>query len=209
MFPKTEPRAAFAHQGIPATARIYTVPRFADLVPLFETVVTLVIAGTAFSSWAWFRHRPRLSMACLVAAMVMGLATLQNGFLLFEAHRSIARLARVLDDELRPGEQILAEGKYENHASLDFYTGQRTRVYQGFDGDLLYGSRYPEAAGTFVPEPEFRQLWQGPGRVYLLTGEANRLGRLLALNPSTILMGRTGDNWLFANAPRTPGKSPP
>ena len=202
MFPHAGPSAE-PHDGILRTARVYVVPSFADLVPLFYTVVALIIAGTAASSWAWFSRRPRVAMACLLTGMVAGLGTLQNGFLLFEAHRSIARLARVLNEERRPGEPVLVEGKYENHASLDFYTRQRTRVYQGHDGDLVYGSRYPESKGTFLPEGEFRDLWRGKTRAYLLSGNAERLDALRELNPATAVLGRTGDNWLFANTPRT------
>jgi len=203
MFPKMEPSAELLQGAARSAARIYEVPTFGDLVPLFYAVVTLVIAGTAASSWAWFSRRPRIAMACLVAGMVLGLGTLQKGFVLFEAHRSIAKLARVLAGELQPGEQVLVEGKYENHASLDFYTGQRTRVYRGFDGDLVYGSRYPDSSGTFVPEDEFKRLWRGPARAYLLAGDGDRFGQLRALNPDTVLLGRTGDNWLYSNGPRS------
>jgi hypothetical protein len=202
MFPNLYPPAASVDDPMIAAAKIYVVPAFADLVPLFKVVVTLVVVGMALSAWAWHRRRPGLALLCLVGALGAGLAVLENGFQLFEPHRSIARLGRLLEGELRLGGQVLVEGRYENHASIDFYTGRSARVYRGSDGDLLYGSRYPEAGGTFVPQGEFERLWRGQARVFLLSDAPDCLTRLRALAPETLVLGRTGDNWLFANRAR-------
>src|ERR1019366_1380391 len=111
---------------------------------------------------------PGLALTCLVGAMGVGLTAIEDGLLLFEPIRSTVRLAGVLRDELRPGEQILVEGKYEHHAGIGFYTRQRVRIYRGSYGILMHGSRYADSAGTFVSEEEFARLWRGPGRAYLV-----------------------------------------
>jgi 4-amino-4-deoxy-L-arabinose transferase-like glycosyltransferase len=182
-----------------AAAKIYVVPAFADLVPLFKIVVALIVVGTGLSALAWFRHRPGLALACLVGALGVGFATVEKGFVLFSPYRSVAQLGSLLHNELQPGDQIIVDRNYEYHAAIDFYTGQRARVYRGAKGDLLYGSRYPEATGTFVSEEEFARLWRGPGRVFLLSDDPDCLSQLRALVPTTIVVGRTGSNWLFAN----------
>jgi hypothetical protein len=199
MFQSVDSSAQSAHDPMIAAAKIYLVPTFADLVPLFKIVVALIVVGTALSAWAWFRHRPGLALICLVGALGAGLATVEKGFVLFAPHRSVAQLGKLLKGELHPGEQILVEDNYEYHAAIDFYTGQRVRVYRGSRGDLLYGSHYPEAGGVFVSEKEFGQLWRGPGRVYLLSDAPDCLSRLRVLVPETMVLGRTGSNWLFAN----------
>jgi hypothetical protein len=168
LFPDAFPPRGSAAGGIPATARVYVEPGFARLVPLLETAVALVVAGTAVSAWASFRRRPGLALTCLVGAMGVGLTAIEGGLLLFEPIRSTVRLAGVLRDELRPGEQILVEGKYEHHAGIGFYTRQRVRIYRGSYGILMHGSRYADSAGTFVSEEEFARLWRGPGRAYLV-----------------------------------------
>lgn len=109
------------------------------------------------------------------------------------------RLADVILRELRPGDQIIIEGPYENFASANFYTGQRARVLHGLFGDLEFGSRYPEAQGTFLEEEEFAELWRGAGRVYLLSDSPSRIGKLQALGPAPVVLGRSGKNWLFSN----------
>jgi hypothetical protein len=126
---------------------------------------------------------------------------------LFSPYRSVDQLGSLLRSELHPGDQIIVDSNFEYHAGIDFYTGQRVRVYRGARGDLLFGcSHYPEAAGTFVSEEEFARLWRGPGRVFLLSDAPDMLPQLRALVPNTIVLGRTGSNWLFAN--RTETKPP-
>ena len=131
--------------------KIYEVPDFARLVPLFETVVGLIVAGTAVSAWAWFRRRPALALAGLALSMGAGLVTIEDGFRLFEPYRSVARLAAVLRAELRPGDQILVEGRYEQHAGLGFYTGERVRVYRGLAGSPRLRRQRRIRAGLSFP----------------------------------------------------------
>lgn len=203
MFQSQGSPAGSVSAPIIAAAKIYIVPAFADLVPLFKIVVALIVAGTGLSAWAWFCHRPGLALACLVGALGIGFATVEKGFVLFSPYRSVAQLGQLLHRELQPGDQILVDSNYEYHAAIDFYTGQRARVYRGAQGDLLYGSHYPEAARVFVSQEEFEQLWRGPGRVFLLSDAPDCLSQLQVLAPGTIVLGRTGGNWLFTNRTRT------
>jgi hypothetical protein len=191
-----------SHSAVLTTAKIYDVPGFARLVPLLETVVALIIAGTAVSAWAWFHHRSRLALACLVGAMGAGLITVERGFLLYAPYRSVAQLAGVLRNELQPGDQIIIEGKYEHHTGIAFYTGQHIGVYRGLLGILVNGTRYTGTKGTFFDDTEFMELWKGTGRVYLLSDTPGCLLQMQALNPETIVLGRTGNSWLLANRAR-------
>src|ERR1035438_10735846 len=78
LFPDAFPPRGSAAGGIPATARVYVEPGFARLVPLLETAVALVVAGTAVSAWASFRRRPGLALTCLVGAMGVGLTAIRS-----------------------------------------------------------------------------------------------------------------------------------
>ncbi|MGH7995454.1 MAG: phospholipid carrier-dependent glycosyltransferase [Opitutaceae bacterium] len=202
LFPKAAPRVEPVPTRALATARIYEVPGFGPLVPLLEFVVALILAGAAASAWAWFRRRPRLALACLVGAMALGLTAVERGFKLFQPQESVADLARVVRSEYRPGDQILVEGKYELHSGLGFYTRRRVRVYEGRAGILLFGSHYADPKGTFVSREQFARIWRGSARAYLLSDNPDRFSRLKALDPGTIVLGRTGPVWLFANRRR-------
>ncbi len=185
--------------GILSKAEVYTVPSYEQIVPLLRWATLVLLTGIAAATLAWLRRRPGLTFACLVASMLPPLALVQSGIVVFEPHRSIVQLADVIRREFRQGDQLVIEGPYENFASADFYTGQRARVLHGLFGDLEFGSRYPEAAGTFLEEGEFAGLWRGPGRVYLLSDSPSRLGKLQALGPEPVVLGRSGKNWLFSN----------
>lgn len=185
-----------------AKARVYLVPGFARLVPLFEVVIALIIVGTGAAAWAWFRFRRKLALACLVGATAVGFVILERGFLLFEPYRSVAPLAAVVREEFRPGDQILLEGAFEKHASLAFYTQRRIRMYHGDKGILVYGARYADPKGTFVSDAAFDRLWRGTHRVFLLSDDPHRWSRLEALASTTVVLGRAGNSWLFANRGR-------
>jgi hypothetical protein len=153
----------------------------------------------AAATFAWLRRRPGVTFACLVACMLPTLTLVQSGIVLFEPHRSILRLAEVIRHEFRPGDQIIIEGPYENFASANFYTGQRARMLRGLFGDLEFGSRYPDTRGAFLEEEEFVGLWQGTGRVFLLSDSPSRIAKLRDLAPEPAVLGRSGKNWLFSN----------
>jgi len=40
--------------------------------------------------------------------------------------------------------------RYEDIGAVSFYTGQKIYLVHGISQDLAFGSRYPEAAGTFL-----------------------------------------------------------
>ncbi len=199
LFPLAALPADSATSAALAAAKVYDVPGFARMVPLLETVVALLVAGTAISAWAWFSHRPRMALACLVGSMAVGLATVERGFLLYAPYRSVAELAAVLRGELRPGEQVMIEGRFEHHAGMAFYSRQPVGVYHGRQGILMYGAHYVGTEGRFVGDEEFARKWRGPGRTYLLTDSPDCLNRLQGLAPATVVLGRTGNSWLLAN----------
>jgi 4-amino-4-deoxy-L-arabinose transferase-like glycosyltransferase len=185
--------------GILSNAEVYTAPSYEELVPLLRWATLILLVGIAGATFAWLRRRPGLTLACLVASMLPTLTFVQIGIVAFEPHRSIVRLADVIRHEFRPGDQLIIEGPYENFASANFYTGQRARVLHGRFGDLEFGSRYPEAQGTFLEEEEFGELWRGAGRVFLLSDSPSRIAKLQALVADPVVLGRSGKNWLFSS----------
>ncbi len=185
--------------GILSNAEVYTVPSYEELVPLLRYATVFLFLGAAAATVSWLCRRPGWTLACLAAMMVPTLVLVQTGIKIFDPHRSIVRLTDVISHELHPGDQIIIEGPYENFASVTFYTGQRSRILRGLFGDLVFGSHYPEAQGTFLEEEEFVRLWRGVGRVFLLTDSPSRIRKLQALDSGPAVLARSGKNWLFSN----------
>jgi 4-amino-4-deoxy-L-arabinose transferase-like glycosyltransferase len=188
-----------------SNAEVYTVPSYTELVPLLRWLSIVLLVGVAGATFAWLRRRPTVAFAFMVASILPTFSFIQSGIVIFEPHRSIVHLTDVISREFQPSDQLIIEGPYENFASADFYTGQRARVLQGHFGDLEFGSRYPEARETFLEEGEFQELWQGSGRIFLLTDSPNRLVKLQALGQEPVVLGRSGKNWLFSNRGRSAG----
>jgi 4-amino-4-deoxy-L-arabinose transferase-like glycosyltransferase len=182
-----------------SNAEVYTVPSYGELIPLLRGLSLVLLVGIGGATFAWLRRRPGLAFACIAASMLPTFAFIQSGIVIFEPHRSIIHLAEIIRREIQPGDQLIIEGPYENFASADFYTGQRARVLHGHFGDLEFGSRYPEAQGTFLEEEELQRLWEGSGRIFLLSDSPNRTGKLQALGSEPVVLGRSGKNWLFSN----------
>ena len=189
--------------GILYNAKVYSVPSIHELLPILQWATLTLLMGTGVATFAWLRRRKALTFGCLVATMLPILALVQSGIIMFEPHRSGVQLAEVIQREIRLGDQLIVEGPFEIFASVTFYTGQRARVLHGLFGDLKFASRYPEARGMFLEEEEFQRLWQGSGRVFLLSDSPNRLGKLQALGSEPVLLGRSGKNWLFSNRARS------
>lgn len=199
MFPAIDAYSRDIQYGIVSQAKVYPVPSFDQLVPLLRGVALIFFVGIGLATCAWLFRRRRLTIACMVATMVPSLAIVHQGIVLFEPHRSILSLAEVIRHEFRPGDLLLIDGPYENFASADFYTGEQARVLGGHFGDLAFGSRYPEAKHLFLTEDKFVRLWQGSERVFLLSDAPDRFEALKALTPGSVILGRSGKNWLFSN----------
>lgn len=188
--------------GILSGATTYPAPSYAELRPGLLAAALVVALAVTLATAAWFGRRPRLALASLALGMLPALGLVQLGLVLFEPHRSVVRLATVIRAEHAPGDQVVIEGPYENFAAADFYTGVPARVLNGRFGDLVFGAGDPEARDLFLDEAGFARLWQGPGRVFLLTDVAGGADRLRHLSPPPVVLGRTGKNWLFSNRPR-------
>ncbi|HEX3731237.1 MAG TPA: glycosyltransferase family 39 protein [Opitutaceae bacterium] len=209
LFPQAQPA-----ESIPATAlaraQVDAVPGFGVLVPLLETVVILIIAGVAAAGWAWRRGRPARSFAGLLLTLVIGLAVVGRGFALFEPYGSVARLAAIVRAEAPAGAAVILEGRYERHAGLGFYTARPIALYHGSDGVLAFGTRYgAPPPGTFLADGDFAGIWQGPAPAYFVSDAPDCLARTRALDPGTVILGRTGPTWLLAHRPPPETLAPP
>ncbi len=199
MFPALDAYSRDIQYGIVSHAKVYTVPSFAQMVPLLRGLALIFAVGIGLAACARLLHRPRLTIACLLATLVPALVVVHQGIILFEPHRSIVSLAERIRHEFSPGDLLVIDGPYENFASADFYTGGRSRVLRGHFGDLEFGSHYAEAKPIFLTEEEFERLWSGPSRVFLLSDAPDRLKALQALAQAPVILGRSGKNWLLSN----------
>ena len=121
-----------------------------------------------------------------------------QALVVFDPYLSSRPLATAL--ERAPAGQLIIEGAYYPFSSVFFYTNRQALLWNGRMTNLEYGSYAPGAAQVFIGDDEFRRLWKGPQRQYLLA-EGGRVQRVreLAGSESLHLVAESGGKFLFTN----------
>jgi dolichyl-phosphate-mannose-protein mannosyltransferase len=95
---------------------------------------------------------------------------------LFAAHVALVRfgpfmssriLARDIQRELRPGDEVMIYGDQAYGSSLTFYLQRQLLLVNGRSTSLLWGSKYPDAPHIFLDNQDLLREWHSPSRVFL------------------------------------------
>jgi 4-amino-4-deoxy-L-arabinose transferase-like glycosyltransferase len=117
-----------------------------------------------------YRRRNRVSAGNWVLAimMVFVLFAVHQGLVMFSPILSSKKLADAVEQEFRPGDVIVSYGTYEDASTLNFYVQQPVHVVNTrTEGDLEYGSLFPDAPAIFENDASLDALWRGPRRIFL------------------------------------------
>ncbi|MGA2961985.1 MAG: glycosyltransferase family 39 protein [Candidatus Korobacteraceae bacterium] len=177
-----------------------------DLTPramgLFRVPLVLfagsLLLGTAAN---WFLRRRGRPVAGNVALALMALT------LLHSAHRGLEIFSPILSskhlsDELarvyHPGEIIVVNGAYEDASTLNFYGHFQLHVLNTrTEGNLYYGSLFPDSPPDFEDDNSFAKLWQGKRRVFLWT-EEDKLPAVVKSGPYFVT-AQSGGKYILSN----------
>jgi 4-amino-4-deoxy-L-arabinose transferase-like glycosyltransferase len=108
----------------------------------------------------------------LAIMMVFVLFAVHQGLVMFSPILSSKKLADAIEQEFRPGDVIVSYGTYEDASTINFYARQPVHVVNTrTEGDLYYGSLFPDAPAIFEDDASFAALWKGPRRVFLWVEE--------------------------------------
>jgi len=104
--------------------------------------------------------------------MVFVLFSVHQGLVMFSPILSSKKLADAVEQEYRPGDVIVSYGTYEDASTLNFYVRQPIHVVNTrTEGDMYYGSLFPDAPALFEDDASLAALWKGPRRVFLWVEE--------------------------------------
>jgi 4-amino-4-deoxy-L-arabinose transferase-like glycosyltransferase len=110
----------------------------------------------------------------LAIMMVFVLFAVHQGLVMFSPILSSKKLADAVQQELRPGDVMVSYGTYEDASTLNFYVHQPIHVVNTrTEGNLYYGSLFPDAPAIFDDDASLQALWEGPHRVFLWVEEDN------------------------------------
>lgn len=141
--------AAFAGLRLPALLAAFALL----LGPLFALIVHRRLSRTAVWTLA-------LSSATFLFAAHIALVR-------FGPFMSSRILARDIQRELRPGDDVMIYGDQAYGSSLTFYLQRHVFLVNGRSTSLIWGSKYPDAPHIFLNNQDLLREWHGPNRVFL------------------------------------------
>ncbi len=153
---------------------------FLDLTPraLGAFKLPLLITGIALAMGTilnWLLRRSKRAFAAnlvLAAMMLVFLHEAQAGFITFSPVLSSKVLADKIGSVWKPGDLLEDNGDYEAASSLTYYLGKQTRMLNGRNSNIWYGSLFPDAPqDIFDDDKSFEQLWHTSRRVFFWTEE--------------------------------------
>jgi hypothetical protein len=155
--------------GAVTASKVVSLPSWDSLSPLAVSCGWTLSALAGSALLAAVLRRYSMTFVFIILSMLALRYFSQVGTQIFEPCVSTKSLGTTISSTFQPGERIVMDGLYEDVASVTFYSGRKIAMVHGVKKDLAFGSRFPEAAGTFLEEEEFFRLWSSGARVYLLT----------------------------------------
>ncbi len=173
-----------------------TLPAFAYLrVPLLLAALALLIGALGCFLW-----KSRKAFLLTALMMVLFFQAARLALVVFDPYLS----SRILANKLlqSPPGRLIVDHHYYIFSSVFFYTNRTALLLNGRVDNLIYGSYAPGVPNVFIDDTQWKDLWAGPERCYLVA-ERSALERLHKLVPDNQLgiIASSGDNVLLTNRP--------
>jgi len=158
-----------------------------DLTPramgMFRPELLLIgaaLLGGTLASWRLRSgNRAGAANTALALMMFVALQCVHSALVKFTPILSSQALSNAVADVYRPGDVIVVNGAYEDASTLNFYGHLPLHVLNSREnGNLYFGSLFPDSPAVFEDDTSLARLWRGSGRVFLFTGQSE-IPRLL------------------------------
>jgi hypothetical protein len=173
-----------------------TIASFAYLrLPLLVAALAFVVgaAGT-------FRARGQRAFLAISLMAILFFQAARIAMAAFDPFLSSRPLAKAL---LRaPAGKLIVDHHYYWFSSVFFYTNRDALLLNGRFNNLVYGSYAPGAPNVFIDDEQWKALWLGPDRYYLVIKEesSERLTKLV--DPKLMIaVSQSGGKLLLTNHP--------
>jgi 4-amino-4-deoxy-L-arabinose transferase-like glycosyltransferase len=132
------------------------------------------LLGGTLASWLLRRNnRPAAGNAALALMMFVSLQCVHSALVSFAPILSSRALSDAVVSLYRPGDVIVVNGAYEDASTLNFYGHLPLHVLNSREnGNLYYGSLFPDSPAVFEDDASLVRLWRGTGRVFLFTAQS-------------------------------------
>jgi 4-amino-4-deoxy-L-arabinose transferase-like glycosyltransferase len=174
-------------------------------IPLAVSATALLLG--AFATW-WYRRRGRVGFSniALAAMMVVFLQCAHEGLVIFSPILSSYDSLDPLQTLYKSGDLVVVNGAYEDASTLNFYGHYQLHVVNSrMNGNLYYGSLFPDSPAIFEDDASLARLWTGDKRVFLWT-EDDRLPAVVK-STSAYVVDHGGGKYILTNK-LPPGEQP-
>jgi hypothetical protein len=132
--------------------------------------------------------------------MWISLQCVHSALVTFAPILSSRALSNAVSALYRPGDIIVVNGAYEDASTLNFYGHLPLHVLNSREnGNLYFGSLFPDAPAVFEDDASLERLWRGPGRIFVFT-EQSQIPPLLQ-QTGYLTIARSGGKLILANRP--------
>ena len=162
----------------------------------------LAVAGVAFLLGAigTMRSKGRTAIFATAIMMVLFFQAARLALVVFDPYMSSRPLATALLKS--PPGRLIVDHHYYTFSSIFFYTDRTALLRNGRINNLVYGSYAPNAPNIFVDDSQFKDLWETPGRDYIVAEQSAVAGlESLVGNARLHLVASSGGKVLLTNEP--------
>jgi 4-amino-4-deoxy-L-arabinose transferase-like glycosyltransferase len=134
----------------------------------------LALAAVAFliGSLGSMRAVGRRAFLAATLMMVLFFHAARLAMVVFDPYLSSRPLAAAI--ERAPPGTLVVDHHYYTFSSIFFYTNRTAWLLNGRFNNLVYGSYAPAAPNVFLLDEEWRDLWLGPQRCYIVADDDQR-----------------------------------
>jgi 4-amino-4-deoxy-L-arabinose transferase-like glycosyltransferase len=160
----------------------------------------LALAAAAFLIGSLGNLRAVGQRAFLAAALMMVLFfhAARLAMVTFDPYLSSRPLATAL--ERAPQGTLIVDHHYYTYSSIFFYTNRTAWLLNGRFNNMVYGSYAPGAPKIFLDDAQWRDLWLGPQRCYLVVDDEKRPQfEKLAGKDALFLLKESGGKMVLTN----------
>ncbi|MDE3136266.1 MAG: glycosyltransferase family 39 protein [Acidobacteriota bacterium] len=168
----------------------------------------LLLAGIAFlvgaiGAWRYAGKHTMRGFVLIAVMMVLFLEAARMAMIVFNPYMSSQPLSKALQHA--PPGKLVVDDAYYAFSSVFFYTNRQALLLNGRKNNLEYGSFAPDAPKVFIDNQQFRKLWLGNDRCYVLAYDRQipKFDQLVGRD-HLFTIANQGGKFLMTNKPLDP-----
>ena len=171
----------------------------------------LAVAGVGLLLGTFFNWRfrklgsPARGNLALCGMMVILIYAVHVSLTVFNPLLGSKPLALAIMKHYQPGDTIVVDDQEASASSVNFYTGVQLHMLNAKEGNLWYGSLFPDSPDIFENDASFARLWLGSGKVFFVMPKESGLERLQALGAPYYSVAQSGGKRVYTNKPLSDG----